>query len=110
MKTVSLYRSAKANYHYIFFALFLLLISIGSYFFLHEGIQTSHFSAISVRALNETSLVTDVFISGQYKTIEEGFFVGKKITISRRVRYSEPSRNMAYAGVSAKWKLLTRAF
>lgn len=71
-----------ANYHYVFLVLCLVCVAIGLYIFFNKGIQTSHFSQIAVRRTSETTLSTEVLIIGQYKTVGEGFFVGKRITIS----------------------------
>lgn len=75
-------QKVRTNCYYIFLVAGVVLIAFGLYTFFHQGIQTSHFFGISVKPTSETTLVTEAYISGQYKTIGKGFFVGKRITIS----------------------------
>jgi hypothetical protein len=70
------------NYHYVFLLLSLACLAYGSYRFLHEEVEISHFSGFGIRQTSPTTLVTEASIIGQYKTRGEGFVVGKKITVS----------------------------
>ena len=72
----------KANKHYVFLVLSLVLALYGLYAFFNQEVQTCHFSSISLPVKPEEPLRTTAFIQGQYKTIGEGFFVGKRISIS----------------------------
>ncbi len=51
-------------------------------FFFHQGTQISHFNGIAIQPTSETTLETQLLIEGQYKTVGEGFFVGKEINVS----------------------------
>jgi hypothetical protein len=70
------------NNYYLFLFAAAIFIAIGLYFFFHQGTQVSHFNGIAVQSTSETSLETQLFIEGQYKTVGEGFFVGKEINVS----------------------------
>ncbi len=65
-----------------FLLLAMALLGAGLFNYLHREVQTSHFRSIAVSESSETTLSTGAFIVGQYKTVGEGFFVGKRITIS----------------------------
>jgi hypothetical protein len=70
------------DYHYSFLVLALAFLSYGLYRFLHQGVEISHFSGFGIKQTSATTLVTELSIIGQYKTIGEGFVVGKRISVS----------------------------
>jgi len=81
-------RKLKANWHYVFLLLFFVFVLIGLYSFFNKEIQTSHFHSISIQE-RKGYTKTKALILGEYKTMGEGFFVGKKITISALLYLSE---------------------
>jgi hypothetical protein len=78
------FEEVKTKYHFVFLLVALVLMIFGLVNYFHQGVQISHFHSMSLGETGNTT-ITEAYIFGQYKTTGEGFFVGKKVSISALV-------------------------